>query len=175
MSKKDELIEDLIRNNEDLQSMLNASKEREARMESGLATVLSLHQPKTRPDRDGGATIRCTVCQVPEHHTWAPDNFEPWPCPTIAATGLRWGCHHRSDDILREADNIRAARAEKVMGPVDACPPEEDEVDVNDYEDLPTVCVTHLRFIPCRTDDGCQTSTHPDAVTAVRNFQQNWR
>jgi hypothetical protein len=58
-----------------------------------------------------------------------------------------------------------------VMGPVDACPPDEDEVD----DDLPTVCVTHLRFIPCRgtawREHACVDSTHPDAVAAVRNFQ----
>lgn len=39
-------------------------------------------------------------------------------------------------------------------------------------DDLPTVCVVHLRFIPCRAPEGCSLSSHPDAVTAVRNYQQ---
>lgn len=42
-------------------------------------------------------------------------------------------------------------------------------------DDLPTVCVVHLRFVPCRgtkwREHPCVESTHPDAVAAVRNFQ----
>lgn len=42
-------------------------------------------------------------------------------------------------------------------------------------DDLPTVCITHLRFVPCRgtqwREHPCVDSTHPDAVAAVRNFQ----
>lgn len=52
-------------------------------------------------------------------------------------------------------------------------PDEDDDWDMpyTRDDDLPMVCVQHLRFIPCRTNDGCQLSTHPDAITAVRNFQ----
>lgn len=43
-------------------------------------------------------------------------------------------------------------------------------------DDLPTVCVTHLRFVPCRKSGQffapCSLSTHPDAVAAVRNYQE---
>jgi hypothetical protein len=34
-----------------------------------------------------------------------------------------------------------------------------------------TVCVTHLRFVPCRKDGEHRTSQHPDAVAAVRAYQ----
>lgn len=44
-----------------------------------------------------------------------------------------------------------------------------------EWDDLPTVCITHLRFVPCRgtqwREHACQLSTHPDAVTAVRSYQ----
>lgn len=50
-----------------------------------------------------------------------------------------------------------------------------EDWDMPYTDDLPTVCVQHLRFIPCRpgmrTND-CQLSTHPDAVMAVRRHQE---
>lgn len=55
--------------------------------------------------------------------------------------------------------------------------PEEDW-DMPYVDDLPTVCITHLRFVPCRgtqwREHPCVESTHPDAVAAVRNFQNGW-
>lgn len=44
------------------------------------------------------------------------------------------------------------------------------------WDDEVTVCITHLRFVPCRKGDQffapCSTSTHPDAIAAVRNYQE---
>lgn len=34
------------------------------------------------------------------------------------------------------------------------------------------VCVTHLRFVPCRSDDGCVVSLDPEDVHRVRLYQQ---
>jgi hypothetical protein len=45
-----------------------------------------------------------------------------------------------------------------------------DELSAADDEAL-TVCVTHLRFVPCRKDGEHRTSQHPDAVAAVRAHQ----
>jgi hypothetical protein len=45
-----------------------------------------------------------------------------------------------------------------------------DELSPADDEAL-TVCVTHLRFVPCRKDGEHRTSQHPDAVAAVRAYQ----
>jgi hypothetical protein len=43
------------------------------------------------------------------------------------------------------------------------------------YDDNPAVCVTHLRFIPCRresTDAPCVLSTEASDVEVVRIYQQ---
>lgn len=173
MSPKDDRIHDLEIDVKDLQSMLDASKDRCDRLEMAQLKVLEAHPPRFIIGRDGLTELRCEVCRTPEHHTWGNDNLQPWPCPTVAATGLRWACYHQEDEVLRMAADIRADQAEKVMGPVDMCPPEEDTHDPDD--DLPTVCVTHLRHVPCRgtswREDDCQLSSHPDAVTAVRRYQ----
>lgn len=36
-----------------------------------------------------------------------------------------------------------------------------------------TVCVTHRRFIPCRTEDGCVLSSEPSDVDAVYAWQSD--
>lgn len=36
-----------------------------------------------------------------------------------------------------------------------------------------TVCVTHMRFIPCRREDGCLISVLPDDVERVRRYQND--
>jgi hypothetical protein len=36
-----------------------------------------------------------------------------------------------------------------------------------------TVCVTHMRFIPCRKEDGCLISVLPDDVERVRRYQND--
>lgn len=38
--------------------------------------------------------------------------------------------------------------------------------------DGPAVCVTHLRFVPCRKRQGCVTSVLPADVERVRAFQE---
>jgi hypothetical protein len=43
------------------------------------------------------------------------------------------------------------------------------------YDDAPTVCITHLRFFPCRhesADSPCALSTTAADVEAVRIYQQ---
>lgn len=37
-------------------------------------------------------------------------------------------------------------------------------------DDLPTVCLTHQRFVPCRS--GCHLSSDPGDVAAVRAYQE---
>lgn len=181
MSPKDDRIRELEIDLKDVETMLAASKDQCDRLELAQLKVLEAHPPKFVTGRDGLREVRCEVCQTPEHHTWGNDNFQPWPCPTVAATGLRWACYHEAAEVLAMAADIRAAQAEKVMGPVDASPPEaakspnsfapygsESEVD----DDLPMVCVNHLRFLPCRTMGPCHESSHPDAVHAVRTYQE---
>lgn len=166
MSPKDDRIRELEIDLKDVETLLAASKDQCDRLELAQLKVLEAHPPKFVTGRDGIREVRCEVCQTPEHHTWGNDNFQPWPCPTVAATGLRWACYHEAAEVLAMAEDIRVAQGEKVMGPVDMCPPDED---------LPMVCVTHLRHVPCRggglTADDCKMSTHPDAVAAVRSYQ----
>lgn len=66
---------------------------------------------------------------------------------------------------LGEAD---ASPPEKAKSPNPFAPYGSEEMD----DDLPMVCVQHLRFVPCRIEDGCQMSQHPDAVLAVRVYQE---
>lgn len=33
------------------------------------------------------------------------------------------------------------------------------------------VCITHRRFIPCRTDDGCVISVQPEHIEMVQKYQ----
>jgi hypothetical protein len=43
------------------------------------------------------------------------------------------------------------------------------------YDDLPTVCVAHMRFIPCRHEGAstpCELSSNQTDVEAVRSYQQ---
>ncbi len=42
---------------------------------------------------------------------------------------------------------------------------------VYDDDGWPVVCVTHRRFIPCRSRDGCVMSTEPSDVDDVRRYQ----
>lgn len=42
---------------------------------------------------------------------------------------------------------------------------------LDDY--LTWVCVTHLRFVPCRRNDRCRLSSHPSDVAIVRCYQQH--
>lgn len=158
--------EDVLEENRDLTAIRDRLKDQRDSLEEAALKVLEIHQPRSTVARDGRhRELRCQVCQTPEHHTWAPDNFEPWPCPTVAATGLKWKCYHSEDELLQIADHVRATRAEKVMGPVEDYKAEDDDL---------AVCISHLRFVPCRTDDHCQLSMHPDAVTAVRHHQQGF-
>jgi hypothetical protein len=39
-------------------------------------------------------------------------------------------------------------------------------------DDEPTVCVTHLAFVPCRRPAPCVWSTDPDDVAKVRRHRQ---
>lgn len=34
-----------------------------------------------------------------------------------------------------------------------------------------TVCLTHMRFIPCRADDGCVFSVDPQHIELVQKYQ----
>lgn len=38
------------------------------------------------------------------------------------------------------------------------------------YEIKPQVCITHMRFLPCRRKEGCVFSTDPDDIESVREF-----
>jgi hypothetical protein len=44
----------------------------------------------------------------------------------------------------------------------------------HDPDDLPWVCLTHHRFIPCRRDGTCFTSNRPEAVALIRAYQSGW-
>jgi hypothetical protein len=39
------------------------------------------------------------------------------------------------------------------------------------YDEPPTVCIIHKRFIPCRNGHGCIFSSEPDDIDTVRKFQ----
>lgn len=43
------------------------------------------------------------------------------------------------------------------------------------YDDDPTVCRTHLRFVPCRGRRGCDLSSAPADVARVTEYQQGDR
>lgn len=45
-------------------------------------------------------------------------------------------------------------------------------VGTDEWDDTVYVCITHLRFIPCRVDSGCHITDLPAAVEMVRAYQQ---
>lgn len=62
-----------------------------AEFDAIVRTIFNIHQPHPHSNTSypGGdflprVTMRCSVCQTPEHHTNGPRNYELWPCPTIA-------------------------------------------------------------------------------------------
>ena len=53
--------------------------------------------------------------------------------------------------------------------------PEYDDMmdELGLYEGGPTVCVPHMRFIPCRKDDGCRLSDDPEDVAHVEAYHRD--
>lgn len=78
-------IADLESEIAELQTFNATNRERLARYRAILAAIVVEHQPKSVTAHDGVAVeLRCGRCQSDEHHTWANDNYLPWPCPTLA-------------------------------------------------------------------------------------------
>jgi hypothetical protein len=47
-----------------------------------------------------------------------------------------------------------------------------DDDYLENYSVSATVCLTHMRFIPCRTDNGCKFSTEQEDIRAVTAYQK---
>lgn len=78
-------------------------------------------------------------------------------------------------DVMWDVHKIReVVRGEKILDLstkewVDWPPKDEEDEDIFDEQQ---VCVTHLRFVPCRSDGGHHYSSKPDEVEMVRKHQQ---
>jgi hypothetical protein len=87
MNKK-ERISDLEGTLREVEEFLASAKSTIAELRQVQTAILDIHRPyvdasPTQGIQSRQMVLRCTICDTPEHHTWGPDNDEPWPCATV--------------------------------------------------------------------------------------------
>lgn len=82
---KSQQIADLESEVRELRDFHKKNRDLIAAYEESFRLIWNEHPPFVVKSRSGiGFEIRCRRCQTDEHHTWANDNYLPWPCPTLA-------------------------------------------------------------------------------------------
>lgn len=74
----------------ELKGFLDTTKAKLKAYDGVFQGIIAIHAPyadtsalMSCADSPPAVVLRCTVCDTPEHHTWANDNDEVWPCPTL--------------------------------------------------------------------------------------------
>ena len=111
----------------------------------------------------GHAHANRQLDQEPENRMTVAQAYEDW-------RGWGPGARLPGGSAFREAVELHERVAEGLKSKVWL-----DDKTYEIHDDLPTVCIRHRRFVPCRhggPDDPCLDTTDPRAVALVQHYQR---